>query len=101
MKPSPKPDVLLPQVEEFVATHIAKLCAAMKKKEEANTKAEFLTYAWHLTGKRPKVRDSRHFANTMKVSLRMQLSERGFAVRDIIGIIDHMTFHIEWWPHRV
>ena len=100
MKPSYEPAVVLPQVEAFVQTRISKICATMTQMEAKDADAVVLTYTWHLTGKSPRVRDSRHFANMMNVSLRMQLSEKGFIVRNVIGIIDTMTFCIEWFPQR-
>ena len=101
MKPSYKPAVVLPQVEEFVAKRISKISADMKKMEAAaDADTRLLSYEWHLTGQRPKVRNSQHFANMMNVSLRMQLSERDFAIWNIMGIVDHMTFIIEWKPRQ-
>ncbi|TKW61892.1 MAG: hypothetical protein DI628_04535 [Blastochloris viridis] len=98
MKPSYKPAVVLPQVEDYVAQHIGVICDKMKRMEERYPDAKALIYKWHLTGKRPKVRDSRHFTNMINVSLKMQLSEHGFTVRDIMGLVGNMTFHIEWLP---
>ncbi len=100
MKPSYEPAVVLPQIEHYVQRHIAAICRKMTEMEHSYPAAYALVYKWHLTGRRPKVRDSRHFTNMMTVSLRMQLSEHGFVVRDIMAVVDHMTFHIEWIPKR-
>ena len=91
---------VLPQVERYVRRHVDQLSELMRRTEEKDREAVALSIKWHLIGQRPKIRNSQHFVNMMIVSLRLQLADKDFLIRDIMGLTGSMTFQIEWLPRR-